>query len=275
MLGPSEVQSLLAAHSRGPSRALGQNFVTDPLVIERMVDAAGVVRGSRVLEVGPGLGSLTLGLLEAGADVVAVEKDPALTEVLRDVLDARGHTGVRVHRGDALTVSWRDLLAGGNWKMVSNLPYNVAVPIVLDLLATAPMVQELWVMVQLEVAQRLCAQPGGRTIGVPTIKAGWYSRSRIVMEVPPESFTPVPKVTSAVLEMKRCEPPRDDVDVRTTFDLVESAYRKRRKMLRSSLGDRLHPDAFEAAGIDPTARPEELSVDEWANLSALSGAGAP
>jgi 16S rRNA (adenine1518-N6/adenine1519-N6)-dimethyltransferase len=249
--------------------------VTDPAVIERMVEAAGVVRGSRVLEVGPGLGSLTLGLLEAGADVVAVEKDPALAEVLRDVLDARGHTGVLVHRGDALDVSWHDLLAGGNWKMVSNLPYNVAVPIVLDLLVTAPMVQELWVMVQLEVAQRLCAQPGGRTIGVPTVKAGWYARSRIVLEVPPEAFTPVPKVTSAVVEMKRCAPPRDDVDVGTTFDLVEAAYRKRRKMLRSSLGDRVRPDAFEAAGIDPPARPEELSVRDWANLCALSGSGAP
>lgn len=275
MLGPSDVQSLLAAHSHGPKRALGQNFVTDPLVIDRIVEAAGVVPGSRVLEVGPGLGSLTLGLLEAGADVVAVEKDPALAEVLRDVLDARGHTAVCVHEGDALEVSWRDLLAGADWKMVSNLPYNVAVLIVLDLLANAPMVQELWVMVQLEVAQRLCAQPGGRTIGVPTVKAGWYSRSRIVMEVPPEAFTPVPNVTSAVVKMKRCEPPRDDVDVVATFDLVETAYRKRRKMLRSSLGNRLHPGAFEAAGVDPTARPEELSVAEWANLSARSGSGAP
>lgn len=290
MLGRSEVQSLLDAHSLGPRRALGQNFVTDPSVIEAMVAAAGVGPGSRVVEVGPGLGSLTLGLLEAGADVVAVEKDPALGEVLRDVLDARGYEVVassaaavpsrahaRIHTGDALDVSWPDLLEAGHeggWKLVSNLPYNVAVPVVLDVLQTAPMVEELSVMVQLEVAQRLCAQPGGRAIGVPTVKAAWYSRSRIVMEVPPQAFTPEPLVTSAVVELKRCGPPRDDVDATVVFDLVESAYRKRRKMLRSSLGAQVGAGAFEAAGVDPTARPEELSVADWANLAVPYGVGA-
>lgn len=291
------MQSLLDAHSLGPRRALGQNFVTDPSVIEAMVAAAGVGPGSRVVEVGPGLGSLTLGLLEAGAHVVAVEKDPALAEVLRGVLDARGYEVVagggaaaagsaaadasrahaRVHTGDALGVSWPDLLdAGqeGGWKLVSNLPYNVAVPVVLDVLQTAPMVQELWVMVQLEVAQRLCAQPGGRAIGVPTVKAAWYSRSRIVMEVPPQAFTPEPLVTSAVVELKRCGSPRDDVDATAVFDLVESAYRKRRKMLRSSLGAQVGAGAFEAAGVDPTARPEELSVADWANLAVSHRVGA-
>lgn len=268
------MQSLLDTHMLGPNRALGQNFVTDPLVIEAIVAAAGVRPGSRVLEVGPGLGSLTLGLLEAGAEVLAVEKDPALAEVLREVLEIRGHTGVRVECSDALEVSWADLLAVDGWKMVSNLPYNVAVPIVLDLLRRAPMVKELWVMVQLEVAQRLCARPGGRTIGVPTVKAAWYSRSRIVMEIPPEAFTPVPKVTSAVVEMKRCDPPRHDVDAAAVFDLIEVAYRKRRKMLRSSLEGRLGSGAFDTAGVDPTARPEELSVVDWANLAALSGGAA-
>lgn len=283
------MQSLLDAHSLGPRRALGQNFVTDPSVIEAMVAAAGVGPCSRVVEVGPGLGSLTLGLLDAGAEVVAVEKDPALAEVLREVLEARGHASVasharvRVHTDDALSVSWPTVLADDGskdgskdcWKMVSNLPYNVAVPVVLDVLQAAPMVEGLWVMVQLEVAQRLCAQPGGRAIGVPTVKAAWYSRSRIVAEVPQQAFTPVPKVTSAVVEMKRCEPPRADVNVAAVFDLVESAYRKRRKMLRTSLGALLGAAAFEAADVDPTARPEELSVADWANLAVQHRVGAP
>lgn len=272
MLGAAEVQSLLAANELGANRALGQNFVTDPLVIERIVDAAGVVAGSRVLEIGPGLGSLTLGLLEAGAEVLAVEKDAGLAEVLRGVLAARGEGTVELVRGDALDLGWPEVLGDGPWKMVSNLPYNVAVPIVLNLLAGAPMVEQMWVMVQLEVAERLCAVPGGRTIGVPTVKAGWYAHSEIVTRVAPEAFTPVPKVTSAVVHLQRRRAPREDVAPPAVFSLVEMAYRKRRKMLRSSLAPGVGPAAFEAASVAQTARPEELSVTDWANLAAAVAA---
>lgn len=281
MLRAGEIRSLLDEGAVVPKRALGQNFVTDPLVIERIVDLARVGPGTRVLEVGPGVGSLTLGLLEAGAEVLAIEKDPALARVLRRVLDDRGYTRVTVLHGDALRVPWQDLLNGAvgahqdprhqePWTMVSNLPYNVAVPILLEVLGAAPIVGSIWVMVQLEVAERLCARPGGRTIGVPTVKRGWYASARKVLEVPPEAFTPVPRVASAVVELHRRDPPRYDVSPAEVFGLVEAGFAKRRKMLRSSLASRVDPGAFEVAGIPATARPEELSVRDWADLAAAA-----
>lgn len=276
MLRAGEIRSLLSESSLAPKRALGQNFVVDPVVIERIVDLAGVGEGTTALEIGPGVGSLTLGLLEAGAEVVAVEKDPGLAEVLQRVLTERGHSRFRVVVDDALGIRWRDLLdeAAGTQsdppKMVSNLPYNVAVPILLDVLARAPMVGSMWVMVQLEVADRLCARPGGRTIGVPTVKRGWYASARRVMDVAPGAFSPVPRVASAVVELHRRDPPRDDVGPQEVFGLVDAAFAKRRKMLRSSLAGRVGSGAFELAGIPGTARPEELSVREWADLAVAA-----
>ena len=262
------IADLLARHRLDPSKALGQNFVTDPEVISEIVRLSGVVEGSDVLEVGPGLGSLTSALAESGAHVLAVEKDERLLAVLREVVAERHHDTVELVHADALGANWAELLGAGRWRMVSNLPYNVAVPILLRLLAEAPMVDSMWAMVQLEVAQRLCAGAGGRTIGVPSIKVDWYADARIVLMVEPHSFTPVPRVRSAVVELRRTDAPRDDVGPGEVFALVEAAYRKRRKMLRSSLAGMVTPEQMLAAGVEPTARPEELDVNQWAALAA-------
>ena len=278
MLGPEEIDRILAERGLEPRRSLGQNFVSDPLVIDRLVELSGVGAGSDVLEVGPGLGSLTSGLAGSGARVLALEKDQRLCEVLRDVLVTQGLDPlVRIRHGDALTVDLDELLSvrGGPadpavesraWSMVANLPYNVAVPIILRILSEAPSVGPMFVMVQNEVAERLCALPGGRTIGLPTLRLNWYATARIVMTVPPEAFVPVPRVESAVVAIHRTQPPHCDTAAGPVFDLAHRAYGQRRKMLRSSLRG-LDPDTFADAGVDPTSRPEELSVQQWADLA--------
>ena len=276
MLGPEQIDRLLQANGLQPRGSLGQNFVSDPLVIDRLVDLSGVGPGSDVLEVGPGLGSLTCGLAAAGARVVALEKDERLCGVLREVLASRGlATGVRIHNGDALTVDLEELLAvpggdpavaGQRWTMVANLPYNVAVPIVLRILTEVPSIEALFVMVQREVAERLCAHPGGRTIGLPTLRLNWFATARVVMSVPPESFVPVPRVDSAVVEVRRSDRVRPVADAEAVFELADRAYRQRRKMLRSTLKE-LGEAVFASAGVDPTSRPEQLSVEDWANLA--------
>lgn len=272
MLGARAIDELLERHGLGARRSLGQNFVADPQMIDRIVTLARVGAGDRVVEVGPGLGSLTLGLVASGAEVLALEKDatllPALGEVLGDVAPA----AVRVVEGDALRVDWAELLDDQHeWVLVANLPYNVAVPIVLSVLATAPMVRRALVMVQREVAERLVAGPGGRTVGIPSIKVAWYASARIVATVPPEVFVPRPRVTSALVELERRPPPSTEVATADVFELVDLAYRQRRKMLRSTLGSRVDAAAFERAGVDPTERPEQLDVARWA---ALAGAAA-
>jgi 16S rRNA (adenine1518-N6/adenine1519-N6)-dimethyltransferase len=273
MLGAGDITRLLEAHGLSARRSLGQNFVVDPSLVRRIVRESGVVAGSTVLEVGPGLGSLTLALVEAGALVVAVEKDPDLLPVLDEVL--AGVTGaaeqVTVLAGDALDVDLRAHLGDGPATMVANLPYNVAVPVVLGVLERVPSVDPLVVMVQREVADRIVAGPGGRTIGVPSVKVGWYGSARIVMTVPPEVFVPRPRVDSAVLRIDR-RPPPPGVDRRRVFELVDTAYRQRRKMLRSSLAGRVPDAAWERAGVLPTERPERLDVERWARLAAAVAA---
>lgn len=272
MLGASEIRRLLDEHGLSARRSLGQNFVVDPDTVRRIASLAGIGPDRPAVEVGPGLGSLTLALAGTGAPVVAVEKDPALLVALGEVLS--GHLGsgaeVSVVEGDALDVDWTGLLAGrhpGPWTLVANLPYNVAVPIVLDVLARAGMVQRLVVMVQREVADRLVAGPGGRTIGVPSVKVAWYGSPSVVMAVGPDVFVPRPRVDSAVVLIDRHEPPSAVVGAPEVFELVERAYGQRRKMLRSTLGGVIDPAVFAAAGVAPTSRPEELDVHAWARLA--------
>ena len=286
MLGTSEVRALLDRHGLSARRSLGQNFVADPNTVRRIVRLAGVGSGDRVVEVGPGLGSLTLALAGAGAQVLAVEKDADLVPVLEEVLGGSASTGpvavgagrVRVVPADALTVDWPGLLAAGldgsgdgpapvRWTLVANLPYNVAVPVIMGVLQGAAAVDRLVVMVQKEVADRLVATPGGRTIGIPTIKVAWYGGARVLATVPPEVFVPRPRVMSAVVGIDRRPPPSTEVGPSDVFPLVERAYHQRRKMLRSTLGAVVPAGAFDRAGIGPTARPEELGVLEWARLA--------
>ena len=270
MLGPDEVRTVLRRHGLDPRRSLGQNFVVDPLTVERIAEVAEVGPGDHVVEIGPGLGSLTLALHATGASVLAVEKDRTLVPVLRDVLDGRGAGDVEVVQADALDIDWSELLgarAPGTWKLVANLPYNVAVPLVMGVLTDAPMVDRLVVMVQREVAERLAAGPGGRVVGVPSIKVAWYAHAEVLHLVPPEVFVPQPRVESAVIAITRRPPPSTAVGPEQVFRLVERAYQQRRKMLRATLGGVLQPDDFERAGVAPTARPEELDVADWTALA--------
>ena len=212
MLGPDEVRELLGRHGLAARKSLGQNFVADPSVVEWIAEQAGVGPGDPVVEVGPGLGSLTLALAATGAHVLALEKDDGLVPVLRDVLRASGVAEgpgdgqVTVQPADALEVDWSELLGAeatpGSWTLVANLPYNVAVPVVMSVLAHAPAVGRLVVMVQKEVADRLAAGPGGRTIGLPSLRTAWYASARVLGEVPPEAFVPQPRVVSSVVAIE-------------------------------------------------------------------------
>lgn len=269
MLSATEVDRLLARHGLAARRSLGQNFVADPQLIERIVELADVGPGDQVVEVGPGLGSLTLALEATGARLLAVEKDEQLAAVLASVLAERGTGSAEVVVADALDVEWSRLLAPATppWSLVANLPYNVAVPIILSVLADVPAVETMLVMVQLEVAERLVAAPGGRTVGIPTMKLGWYADAAIVGHVPPEVFVPRPRVDSALVRIVRRDPPATDLEPDEVMPLVRTAYGHRRKMLRSSLGGIVAPATFAAADVAPTDRPERLDLDDWCRLA--------
>lgn len=276
MLDRQATLALLARHGLEPRRSLGQNFVVDVQLVEEIVEVARVDRNTDVVEIGPGLGSMTRLLVASARRVVAIEKDatlfPLLDERLADVRDT-----VELVEADAMTVDWSGLLGvGSEWVLVANLPYNVAVPLIMRIMGDAPMVRRAVVMVQKEVADRLTAGPGGRTIGAPTIHLAWYARARTLIDVPPTSFHPPPRVDSAVMEIMRRPPPSDSVEVGPVMDLVDKAFRQRRKMLRSSLGKVVESTSFDVAGIDPTARPEELSLEQWVTLAeAVRGNRTP
>lgn len=291
-LGAGELRRLMAEHGVQPSRALGQHFVADPNTVRRIVRLAGIDAGSRVVEVGAGLGSLTLALAAAAGaagDVVAIEVDRFLVPVLRSVVE--GCANVRVVEADALTLRWQELLDGArledevvasddgrrrNWSLVANLPYNVATPLVVRVLEEAPQVTSMLVMVQREVGERLAAAPGGREYGAVSVKVAYWSRAAVVGTVPPTVFVPQPAVESALVRItRRAEPavpsaaPYDRL-----FALVRAGFSQRRKMLRRSLAGVVTPDAFAAADIDPSARAEQLSVEEWGRLAAVGCEGS-
>lgn len=263
----ARARRLLARHGISPRRALGQNFVVDPVLIDRIVTRAEVDESTDVVEIGPGLGAMTRVLARSARRVVAVEKDESLIPVVRDQL-GDDIASVRLVAGDATEIDWSELLQGGSeWLLVANLPYNVAVPLIMHVMRTAPMVTRAVVMVQKEVADRLTAVPGGRTIGAPTVHLAWYAQARTLMDVPPESFHPEPRVQSAVVEILRRTRPSQSIEVDDMMALVDTAFRQRRKMLRSSLGRLVPVGVFERAGIDPTSRPEGLSLHDWVRLT--------
>lgn len=274
-LSPADVRRLLSDHGLRPSRALGQHFVADPNTVRRIVRLADVGHGSRVVEVGAGLGSLTLALARAGAEVVAVEVDQRLVPVLRGVVAAS--PGVRVVEADALTLDWHHLLGeDGGWRLVANLPYNVATPLVATVLEEAPQVESMLVMVQREVAERLAAMPGDRAYGAVSVKVAYWATAGVVGLVPPTVFVPKPGVESALVRIDRRGRPAVDPDAvsyERLFAVVASGFGHRRKMLRRSLAGVVEPEAFEAAGVSPQARAEELGVEEWGRLAAWSSEG--
>jgi len=275
VLGPDEIRELLERRGLAARKSLGQNFVADPSVVAWIAEQTRVGPGDSVVEVGPGLGSLTLALAATGAHVLALEKDAGLVPVLHDVLAAAeveegsGPGQVDIRLADALEIDWDSTLGDRPWVLAANLPYNVAVPVVMSVLASAPMVSRLIVMVQKEVAERLAAGPGGRTIGLPSLRTAWYATAELLGDVPPEAFIPQPRVTSSVVALTRCAPPSVTVGPNEVLALAERAYQQRRKMLRSTLAPHLRSDAFELAGIEPTARPESLSIADWTRLAEI------
>jgi 16S rRNA (adenine1518-N6/adenine1519-N6)-dimethyltransferase len=262
-----QLQALLAEQGVTPSRALGQNFVVDPNTVRRIARLAAVGPGDHVIEVGAGAGSLTLALAETGATVVALELDRHVLPVLRAAVEPVAEQ-VTVVQGDAMELDWDALLAAApSWTLVANLPYNVATPLVLDLLVGAPSIGRMLVMVQREAGERLVAGPGSRTYGIPSVRVAHLATARLVGKVGPDVFLPRPRVDSVLVEIVRRPTPLVDADPDRMFELVRTGFGQRRKMLRRSLADLVPNGAFEAAGIAPTARAEELSVEDWGRLT--------
>lgn len=255
---------LLADAGIRPSRALGQNFVADPNTVERIVRIAGVEPGDRVVEIGAGLGSLTLALADAGASVVAIELDRRLVEVLRATTADRD---VEVVAADAMTIDWAEVLSGPDeWLMVANLPYNIATPVVLRALEMADPVRRFTLMVQKEVGERWVAEANDDAYGAVSVKMAWWASARMAGSVPRGVFVPQPRVDSALVTLERRSPP-EGVSRREVFDLVEAGFATRRKMLRRTLLGMVNEEAFAAAGVASTDRAEALSLDDWVRLA--------
>lgn len=281
LLGPVEVRAICEALGIRPTKTLGQNFVHDAGTVRRIVRAGGVEAGDEVVEIGPGLGSLTLAILEAGARVRAVEIDPPLARALPETVRARMPEAagrLHVELRDALTIRGVEDL-GTDWpaptRLVANLPYNVAVPVLLAVLEHLPSLTDVLVMVQAEVADRLAAGPGSRTYGVPSVKTAWYGTAERAGTIGRSVFWPVPNVDSALVRVSRHAEPRGDEALRrATFEVCDVAFGQRRKTLRAALrtwaaSAEAAEELLERAGIEPTRRGESLDIDEFV---ALGGA---
>lgn len=274
LLGAAEIRALAAELDVTPTKKLGQNFVVDANTVRKIVHAARVQPDERVVEIGPGLGSLTLAILETGARVTAVEIDHRLAAHLPVTA---GRHGVA---DDALTVVDADAmrvteLPGEPTVLVANLPYNVSVPVLLHFLETFPYLQRGVVMVQAEVAERLAAAPGSKIYGSPSAKAAWYGSWRLAGTVSRQVFWPVPNVDSLLVAFERDTDARGDEALRRrTFQIVDAAFGQRRKMLRQAVSPLFGGTAasasaaLEAAGIDPTLRGEQLTIDDFVRLAA-------
>jgi 16S rRNA (adenine1518-N6/adenine1519-N6)-dimethyltransferase len=261
----AQVEALLDRYGLAPSRALGQNFVVDPNTVRRIARLAEVGPGDAVVEIGAGLGSLTLALTETGASVTALEVDRHLLPSLRETAEP---AGARIVAADALRADWGEILRGSEqWMLVANLPYNVATPLLLGVLDEVPRVTRMLVMVQAEVGERLVAGPGSRDYGIPSVKVAYWAEAALVGRVPRSVFLPRPRVDSVLVRVTRRPEPAVTADPARLFDLVRRAFGQRRKMLRRSLGPAVTPAAFADAGVRPEARPEELSVEEWGRLT--------
>jgi 16S rRNA (adenine1518-N6/adenine1519-N6)-dimethyltransferase len=295
LLGPAEIREIAGRLGVRPSKRLGQNFVVDPGTVRRIVTLADIGPGDVVLEVGPGFGSLTLGLLAAAGRVIAVEVDPVLAAELPRTVAARAPglaPRLAVVTADAARVTPDGLrrsprltnlpdpppAPGGEPSVLAaNLPYNVAVPVVLHLLATVPSLERGLVMVQAEVADRMTAPPGSRVYGVPSVKLAWYASARRAGAVPRSVFWPVPNVDSGLVAFTRRPPPDPEVPREEVFAVVDVAFAQRRKTLRAALARWAgSPDAAERilreAGVDPGARGESLTVAEFTRIARQAGA---
>ncbi|MEI6373053.1 MAG: 16S rRNA (adenine(1518)-N(6)/adenine(1519)-N(6))-dimethyltransferase RsmA [Actinomycetes bacterium] len=279
MLGAGRIRALAAELGLRPTKQWGQNFVIDANTVRRIVRLAGVGSDDVVLEVGPGLGSLTLALLPVVASVTAVEIDPLLAERLAltvGELQPEAVGRLTVINADAMTVT-PEHLSEAPTALVANLPYNVSVPVLLHLLQQFPDIASALVMVQAEVADRLAAPPGSRTYGVPSAKARWYGEVRRVGSVPPSVFWPEPRVDSGLVDFRRGEVRGNDALRRRVFAVIDAAFSQRRKTLRSALAGwagspAAAEDTLRRAGIEPAERGEQLNIDEFTRIALAAPA---
>ena len=271
LLNPTEIRELAAKLGLKPTKKLGQNFVIDQNMVEKIVRTSNVSKDSIVLEVGPGLGSLTLGLMATGAKVIAVEIDERLAELLPNTAKAKGfgESQLIVINKDALEISKNDV--NNPDVLVANLPYNVSVPVIIHILETFPSIRNYLVMVQSEVADRLAASPGSRTYGSPSVKLQWYAEVSKAGSISRNVFWPVPNVDSDLVQLHR----RNNVDEsirKELFAVVDAAFSQRRKMLRSALssmcgGSEKASEILESVQIDPRLRGEALNVSDYVRLT--------
>ncbi len=295
-MGASETLSLLRRHGIRPKKSLGQHFVIDPNTIRRIVRLAELSPGHNVVEIGAGCGSLTRALASAGCKVLAIETDERL---LAPLAEATAGLPVKILHADAARLdTWTHLLSkppstpeapldtppkaqpptppdppstppdppDGGWKLVANLPYNIAAPLLLDLLDDVPEVDEMLVMLQREAAERLASRPGEPAFGLPALKVSHWADAELLGRIPPAAFHPRPRVTSALLRLKRRHSSASAAPITAPYALAKKAYVRRRQMLRRSLRGVVPAEAFRSAGVNPTARPEELSLSDWVRL---------
>ncbi|HJR97620.1 MAG TPA: 16S rRNA (adenine(1518)-N(6)/adenine(1519)-N(6))-dimethyltransferase RsmA [Actinomycetota bacterium] len=269
-LGAGAIRDLAARHGIRPSKSLGQHFLIDPNLARAIASDAGVTAGDRVVEIGAGMGSLTVALAATGAEVLAVEFDRGLVPALREV--TQGLASVRVLHADAMKLDWSAELgdADGVWTLCANLPYNIAAPLVLDTLTSVPAISRWLVMVQREVGRRLVAAPGGEHFGAVSLRVAYRADASIVRRVPAAVFWPRPNVDSVLVRLDRLDRPPVDVDEVWLWRVVDEAFAERRKTMRNALR-RLglaEPDAVLAdAGIEPATRPEELDLSAFAAIA--------
>ena len=270
LLGPAEIRVLAEQLNLSPTKKLGQNFVIDANTVRKIVNLANIRPGDQVVEIGPGLGSLSLGILAAGASLVAIEIDQRLATQLEQTCAQRApHAPVTIIHQDALTIQE---LPGNPSKLVANLPYNISVPVLLHFMEHFPSIGSGIVMVQAEVGQRIASLPGSKIYGAPSVKAAWYGTWRIAGHISRQVFWPVPNVDSVLVSFEK-KPHPGDTELRLkTFALIDAAFGQRRKMLRQSLsslwGSAAQATAIlEKAGIDPTHRGEQLSLADFVSIA--------
>jgi 16S rRNA (adenine1518-N6/adenine1519-N6)-dimethyltransferase len=271
LLGPAEIRDLAGRLGVRPTKTLGQNFLHDGGTVRKIVRIADLRPGERVVEVGPGLGSLTLGLVEAGASVVAIEIDPLLAGQIAATVRARfPDADFEVVLSDAMDVT--TLPGAPPTALVANLPYNVAVPVLLTMLQRFDSLERVLVMVQAEVADRIAAVPGSKIYGIPSVKAAWYASARRAGTIGRNVFWPAPNVDSALVHLERRDPPSTTAPRERVFAVVDAAFAQRRKTLRAALSGLFGSGAaaetaLRAAGVDPGARGETLVVEQFARIA--------
>ena len=268
VIGKSDLKNIMEQHDLKPSKSLGQNFVVDPNTILKIIRAANIEKHQQILEIGPGLGSLTA-QLSTTSKVVAIELDRYLVPALEEVLNHFGEReNVEIIHQDAMKIDWKEFFSHrqGIWKMVANLPYNIATPLIVTLLENAPEIQSIFVMVQLEVGERFAASPKSKAYGIPSVKAQYWAETKVLGKVSPNVFLPIPKVDSAILQIIR-KPSPPEVNYTNFSRLIQTAFQHRRKMIRKSLTTLIPMSNFTIAEISPQSRPEELSVADWVKLT--------